>query len=184
MTPRQLRLHRVRGNVVTFQAPQGRPKTSKVRVNGELYTNRIPRIQIVYAVDEPFAPWHASRSAGRTSHSRQRFQNAKSNEGGGVYRMEHLGIAVAQRPVTLHREKHVTLLIRSVTSVTDRPIRPIEWDGRDRPTFGITYPLTDRPDGPPLARDRFLPQGISLGRLSLAQGRPHRPHTLTRTCTH
>ena len=38
--------------------------------------------------------------------------------------MDPLANVVAQRPVTLHRAKNVTLLIRSVTSVTDRPIRP------------------------------------------------------------
>ena len=97
--------------------------------------------------------------------------------------MEHLGISVAQRPVTLHRGKNVTLLIRSVTSVTDRPICPVEWDGADRPTFGRPYPLSDRPDGPPPAHDRYPPPGNTVGRLSFAQGRPSRPYTRTRTYT-
>ena len=97
--------------------------------------------------------------------------------------MDPLANVVAQRPVTLHRAKNVTLLIRSVTSVTDRPIRPTSRTVAGRPTFGITYPLTDRPDGPPLARDRYPPLGNTVGRLSLAQGRPSRPYMRTRTCT-
>ena len=88
--------------------------------------------------------------------------------------MEHLGISVAQRPVTLHRAKNVTLLIRSVTSVTDRPIRPTSRTVAGRPTFGITYPLTDRPDGPPLARDRYPPLGNTRS-LTLAYQRSSKP---------
>ena len=64
----------------------------------------------------------------------------------------------------------------------DRPTSCHRWDGRDRPTFRITYPLRDRPDGTPRARYRFPPRGNTLGRLSLAQGRPVRPHTRTRAC--
>ena len=64
----------------------------------------------------------------------------------------------------------------------DRATSCHRWDGRDRPTFRITYPLRDRPDGTPRARYRFPPRGNTLGRLSLAQGRPVRPHTRTRAC--
>ena len=78
-----------------------------------------------------------------------------------------------------------TLSIKSVTLSVTQPVpdRPGHRDGADRPTFRITYPLTDRPDGPPLARDRYPSLGNTSGRLSLAQGPPHRPHTLTRTST-
>ena len=63
------------------------------------------------------------------------------------------------------------------------PHRPTQWDAADRPTLGIPYLTTDRPDGPPLARDRYPSLGNTSGRLSLAQGRPHRPYTRTRTYT-
>ena len=62
------------------------------------------------------------------------------------------------------------------------PHRPTGGTVAIRPTFRITYSLRDRPDGTPRARDRFPPRGNTLGRLSLAQGRPVRPHTRTRTC--
>ena len=52
-----------------------------------------------------------------------------------------------------------------------------------RPTFGITYPRTDRPDSSRRTPGRFPPQGNTVGRLSLAQGRPHRPYTRTLTYT-
>ena len=86
---------------------------------------------------------------------------------------------VLRNSVTHHSVKSKfenRLRIKSVTlSVTPAvPYRPTRGAVAVRPTFQITYPLTDRPDGPPLARDRFPPQGISLGRLSLAQGRPRR----------
>ena len=62
------------------------------------------------------------------------------------------------------------------------PHRPTGGTVAIRPTFRITYSLRDRPDGTPRARDRFPPRGNTLGRLSLAQGRPVRPRTRTRTC--
>ena len=62
------------------------------------------------------------------------------------------------------------------------PHRPTGGTIAIRPTFRITSPLRDRPDGTPRARDRFPPRGNTLGRLSLAQGRLVRPHTRTRTC--
>ena len=63
------------------------------------------------------------------------------------------------------------------------PHRPTGGTIAIRPTFRITYSLRDRPDGTPRARDRFPSRGNTLGRLSLAQGRPHRPYTRTRTYT-
>ena len=70
----------------------------------------------------------------------------------------------------------------SVTSM-DRPTRPKSGTVADRPTFRNTYPRTDRPDGSPLARDRYPSLGNTFGRLSLAQGCPHRPYMRTRTYT-
>ena len=64
------------------------------------------------------------------------------------------------------------------------PHRPTGGTVAIRPTFRIAYSLRDRPDGTPRARDRFPPRGNTLGRLSLAQGRPVRPHTRTRPYTH
>ena len=49
--------------------------------------------------------------------------------------------------------------------------------------MGITYPLTDRPDGRPRASDRSAPRGISPGRRPIAWDRPDRTYTLKRTCT-
>ena len=52
------------------------------------------------------------------------------------------------------------------------PHRPTGGTVAIRPTFRITYSLRDRPDGTPRVRDRFPSRGNTLGRLSLAQGRP------------
>jgi hypothetical protein len=68
----------------------------------------------------------------------------------------------------------------SVTNM-DRPTRPKSRTGADRPTFQNTYSRTDRPGGPLRARDRFPSQRNTSGQLSLAQGRPYRPYTRTRT---
>ena len=50
-----------------------------------------------------------------------------------------------------------------------------------RPTFRHTYPLADQPHDNLRAWDLFLPQGSTLGRLSLAQDRLDRPQAHAHT---
>ena len=93
------------------------------------------------------------------------------------------GNVVTKLLVTLNFKFNVTDIPVTIPLHSTVPHRPTRWDAADRPTLGITYPLTDRPDGRPWASDRSASRGNTSGRRPIAWDRPDRTYTLKRTCT-
>ena len=93
------------------------------------------------------------------------------------------GNVVTKLLVTLNFKFNVTDIPVTIPLHSTVPHRPTSGTLADRPTLGITYPLTDRPDGRPWASDRSASRGNTSGRRPIAWDRPDRTYTLKRTCT-
>ena len=125
----------------------------------------------------------ASYSAGRTSYSRDRFCWLPANDLHRQTKSHMKGNVVTKLLVTLNFKFNVTDITVTIPLHSTVPHRPTSGTLADRPTLGITYPLTDRPDGRPWASDRSASRGNTSGRRPIAWDRPHRPYTRTRTYT-